>query len=257
MGIDTNKFVHPPPDYFICGICCDVFDQCYKTKCNHRYCIKCLELCLCTEESLCVYDRKPITRSQCQPDNSVDQFVGTLLVYCDFKEKCDWVGPYADLRKHLMECKYKNTVLQKKSSEKEEEEKYMKNIEKHLAEAQKTNVVIIAMNDHINELKNELESYKVLIDYQNEVIAEKDKEISELKKQIDSFVHEIAKLKQTEDEIKLNMEAIKPNPLYSARKARPNTYLDDIPKMKSQPNDEIVHKSQIHKSQKFKEDFEK
>jgi hypothetical protein len=50
MGLDPKIFVDEKIiEEFICPICYDIFENCYKTKCNHNYCLFCLQLLLSTE----------------------------------------------------------------------------------------------------------------------------------------------------------------------------------------------------------------
>src|SRR5690606_18157104 len=87
-----------------------------------------------------------------------------------------------------------------------------------------------AMQGTINELKDELASHKLLIQYQNEKIKELEKDKENLQHQITEFVKQMAK-----------EEPVKPN--YNPILARPNDFNQPSPpksesKQKSQKEDQ-------------------
>lgn len=82
MGYDSKLFVQEPSYDLICGICLDVFENCYITKCQHRYCLYCLQLILTTNEQECSYDRIKIIKEDCRVDKEVNEIVENLPINC-------------------------------------------------------------------------------------------------------------------------------------------------------------------------------
>lgn len=80
MGFDTKIFGIEPTEELICGICLDVYENCYITSCNHKYCLECLKLILKNNE--CAFCRSNITMKNCKKENHVDMKIERLPIFC-------------------------------------------------------------------------------------------------------------------------------------------------------------------------------
>lgn len=122
MGIQEQRFVGTIPEFFYCGICSDVFEECMITKCGHRYCKKCLQQIIQKHQGVCAFDRQKIYMDECKFDQTANQFINLQLVYCDLnkEKKCNWKGHFSDLAKHKKKCNH-----QFKQEDNDSSSKYM------------------------------------------------------------------------------------------------------------------------------------
>jgi hypothetical protein len=106
MGYSTELFLGNHHENHLCGICLEVFKDCWVTGCNHRYCHYCLTLLLSTEEQLCAFDRKPII--EYKQDQETNNLIQNLKIKCS-QEDCNWIGPLKNEKIH--KCFKENKIL--------------------------------------------------------------------------------------------------------------------------------------------------
>lgn len=159
MGFDTEQFVEPPLDIFICKICLDVYDKCVKTKCGHRFCLQCLKDCIFSSDN-CPICRQKLDVNQCKMDETVNEFVQGFNVFCINKEKgCDWKGELRDHNIHTKACEFqevecRNVWCNSKT--------YLKDREEHEEECKKKH-----KSECIQERIKEREEFKFINNFEN------------------------------------------------------------------------------------------
>lgn len=109
MGFDPKTFSQEPDEDLICGICLDVFEKCYVTKCNHRYCLVCLKSVL-KKSHCCAFDRKDVFFYECTEDKEINRRVEKLVVDC---KTCK--GHYSVSTVNQHKCSIFNPILQDNS----------------------------------------------------------------------------------------------------------------------------------------------
>ena len=176
MGIQDSLFITTVPEFFQCGICSEVFEDCYMTPCSHRYCFHCLEQICNTQKGRCAYDRKFIKIEECEPDKTVNDFINQLLIKCPKvkrnHEECQWKGQYSDLKTHL-----KSNIKEIDSILPNFNDKYL-----NLLEKSTKNDLILQLQKKCEQQEIEIESLKnikntssssSILMYQNDIYKKK------------------------------------------------------------------------------------
>eukprot|EP01080_Neovahlkampfia_damariscottae_P009524 gene9524-1730_t len=179
MGIPDSLFVTPVSEFFQCGICSEIFKDCYQTPCSHRYCFECLEKICKTQKGRCAYDRKIIKLEECHPDKTTNEYISQLLVKCPknkkHHEECDWKGQYSDLTTHL-KSSFMNEEITPKFND-----RYL-----NLLETSTKNELVLQLQKkcetqelEIQKLKNKDNSKSSILMYQNDIYKKNKKKESE------------------------------------------------------------------------------
>jgi hypothetical protein len=82
MGLDSAQFLVTPSDELLCGICLDVFQECWVTSCKHRFCHECLQLLLTLQEPSCSFCRETIRYEDCTVDVQMNRRIRSLEKMC-------------------------------------------------------------------------------------------------------------------------------------------------------------------------------
>lgn len=75
----------------------DVFDNCFVTNCNHRFCLSCLQLILITIEQDCALCRSKVIEKECRVDEEIVSQINELNIKCN---TCHEIFPCEKKPKH-------------------------------------------------------------------------------------------------------------------------------------------------------------
>eukprot|EP00808_Paulinella_micropora_P021049 g67741.t1 len=103
-GWNSELFVDPVDEEYMCGICSEVLEDAIETPCGHAYCYQCLKVWTASKP-VCPMDQNACEFKDCHPMVRDRRKILGMKVRCEFK--CETEMELGHYRQHRRECKNK------------------------------------------------------------------------------------------------------------------------------------------------------